>query len=40
MTRAGGVSTVTQTQSETRGAKNRKGEFEQRTADVGVGSAG
>jgi len=39
MTRAGGVSTVTQTHAETRGAKNRKGEFDDRAADVGVGIA-
>jgi hypothetical protein len=38
MTRAGGVSTITQrNHTETRGAKNRKGEFEHRDADVGVG---
>jgi len=40
MTRAGGVSTITQrNHPETRGAKNRKGEFDDRDADVGVGSA-
>jgi len=38
MTRAGGVSTKTSKHTETRGAKNRKGELNNpRDADVGVG---
>jgi hypothetical protein len=41
MTRAGGVSTNTQrNHTETRGAKNRRGEFDHRDADKGVGDAG
>jgi len=40
MTRAGGVSIIHSTKAqETQGAKNRKGEFDDRDADVGVGSA-